>query len=208
MSLKNNINNDYDSDPTADINFDAVGGKNQAWNILDDIGQNVEHLDPQLDGEVMGELDYVIQKLNRLNCPISLNSQDSTFLDVAVWSYFQKRLAVSTIEKRLRYARFMKNHKVPVNFSNPSYENFRKHMDYREEIEQASPHALKHEWKTMRMFLEAFGIPIWPYKPHMLLKKDREFCYFQKMQGNFSTTHIQKMITKTLSINIYSITVT
>ena len=181
--MKNDIN---DSFIQASTNFpQLVGGENQAWNILEEIGPNVEHLDPQLDGEVMGELDYVIQKLNRLNCPISLNSQDSTFLDVAVWSYFQKRLAVSTIEKRLRYARFMKNHKVPVNFSNPSYENFRRHMDYREEIEQASPHALKHEWKTMRMFLEAFGIPIWPYKPPHAPEKGQRVLLFPEDARKF-----------------------
>ena len=165
MSLKNNINDSLHADPTAF--FDAVGGYNQEWKkFLEKIGQkHIKHLDPRLDGEVMGELEYVIKKLNRLNCPITLNSQDSTFLDVAVWSYFQKRLSISTIEKRLRYARFMQKHRVPVDFSNPSYENFRGHMDYREDIEQASPHALKHEWKTMRMFLEAYGIPVWPYKP-------------------------------------------
>ena len=131
MSLKNNINNDYDSDPTAFSN--AVGGQKQEWKqVLKKVGQNYfKHSDPQLDGEVMGELEYVIKKLNRLNCPITLNSQDSTFLDVAVWSYFQKRLAISTIEKRLRYARFMKNHPMPVDFNNPNYENFRRHMDHR-----------------------------------------------------------------------------
>ena len=164
-------------DPT---NFSQLaGGKNQKWqNILEKLGKNVEHLDPQLDGEVMGELDYVIKKLHRLNCPITLNPQDSTFLDVAVWSYFQKRLSISTIEKRLRYARFMENHPMPVNFSNPNYENFRRHMDYREEIEQASPNALVHEWKTMRMFLEAFNIPIWPYKPPIVPKHKKRILPF------------------------------
>lgn len=178
MNRKNNINDSFNADPT---NFSQlVGGNNQKWqNILEKLGQrHIEYLKPQLDGEVMGELEYVIKKLHRLNCPITLNPQDSTFLDVAVWSYFQKRLSISTIEKRLRYARFMENHLMPVNFSNPNYENFRRHMDYREEIEQASPNALVHEWKTMRMFLDAFNIPIWPYKPPIAPKHKKRILPF------------------------------
>ncbi|UCD13431.1 MAG: site-specific integrase [Thermoplasmatales archaeon] len=186
MNQKNNINQDYDSDPTANL-FDAVGGNKEKWKeILENIGQkHVKHLNPQLDGEVMGEIEYVIKKLNRLNCPITLNSQDSTFLDVAVWSYFHKRLSISTIEKRLRYARFMVNHPVPVDFRNPSYENFRRHMDYREEIEQASPNALIHEWKTMRMFLDAYGIPVWPYKPPYAPKHIRRILPFPDIVKQF-----------------------
>ena len=58
----------------------------------------------------------------------------------------------------------MENHPCLVDFRNPSYENFVRHMDYREQVEGASPHALAHEWKTMQMFLRAYGIPIRPYK--------------------------------------------
>jgi len=161
-----NINNQYDYDLANNFNKLAGGNKEKCEKIIENIRQShVEQLKPQLDGGDMGELEYVIKHFNRLNCPITLNPRDSTFLDVAVWSYYQKRLSISTIEKRLRYARFMENHYVPVDFRDPSYENFRNHMDYREEIEQASPNALIHEWKTMKTFLEAYGIPIWPYKP-------------------------------------------
>ena len=149
----------------------------------------------------MGELEYVINNFNRFNCPLTLKPNESTFLDVALWSYFQKRLSISTIEKRLRYARFMQNHKIPVDFQNPTYQNFRKHMDFREEIEKASPHALKHEWKTMRMFLEAFNIPIWPYKPPYAPKKKqrilpfpdavREFFYYDFTDDNYENALYQ-----------------
>ncbi len=47
MILKNNINNDYDSDPTANIDFDAVGGKSEKWIIIDKLGQNVKHTNPK-----------------------------------------------------------------------------------------------------------------------------------------------------------------
>ncbi len=152
--MKNDINDSFIPSPT---NFSQlVGGKNQAWNILEDIGQNVEHLDPQLDGEVMGELDYVT-KFNRLNCPIILDPENTTFDDIRLHAHLRQRLADSTIEKNLRYARFMENHPMSVNFRDPSYENFMQHMDYREEIENATPSALKNEWKAMLMFLRAWG---------------------------------------------------
>ena len=155
-----------------------VGGERENWKIiLEEISQrHIEYHNP--NGKDMGDLRYVIKKVNRFNCPLTLNPQESTFLDVGVWAYFHKRLSISTIEKRLRYARFMEKHPIPVDFKNPNYENFRRHMDYREEIEQASPHALIHEWKTMRMFLEAYGIPIWPYKPPYAPKHQRRILPF------------------------------
>jgi len=197
LVLKNNNNNDYDSDP-ATFN-DVVGGNFQKWKL------EIEKLSQKLEinqyGKNMGELEYVINNFNRFNCPLTLKSNESTFLDVALWSYFQKRLSISTIEKRLRYARFMQNHKIPVDFQNPTYQNFRKHMDFREEIEKASPHALKHEWKTMRMFLEGFNIPIWPYKPPYAPKKKqrilpfpdtvREFFYYDFTDDNYENALYQ-----------------
>jgi len=79
----------------------------------------------------------------------------------------RQRLTLGTIEKRLRYARFMESHPIPVDFRNPDYSNFIRHMDYREQIEHAGQSALSHEWKTMKTFLKAYGIPItnWTYRP-------------------------------------------
>ena len=162
MSLKNNINNNYDSDPTANIDFDAVGGKSEIWKNLEKLGQkHVKHPKPQ-EEEDMGELDYVT-KFNRLNCPIVLDPKTSTFIDIALHAKLRQRLSESTIEKHLRYARFMEKHPMPVNFRNLSYENFIRHMDYREEIENATPNALKHQWKAMKMFMRAWGFDKrWP----------------------------------------------
>jgi len=149
----------------------------------------------------MGELQYVINKFNRIDCPITLNPHDSTLLDVGIWAYFERRLSVSTIEKRLRYARFMQNHRVPVDFQHPTYQNFRNHMAYREQVEQASANALIHEWKTMRMFLQAYGIAIWPYKPPIAPKhkrrvipfpdKVREFFYHNYSDDSYETSLYQ-----------------
>ncbi len=179
-----NINNHYDYDLANNFN-ELAGGINQEWvrDLEKSSKKFIEYTDPF--GKDMGELQYVIKNFNRLNCPITLNPKDSTFLDVAIWSYYQKRLSISTIEKRLRYARFMRDHDVSVDFNNPNYENFRRHMDYREEIEKASPHALKHEWKTMRMFLEAYGIPIWPYKPPYAPKAPQRLLPFPDIVREF-----------------------
>lgn len=122
-------------------------------------------------GERMVKSNYEIiqNKFTRLDCPITLNPQDSTFDDVAMHALFRQRLSLGTVEKRMRYARFMEKHlKSPVDFRNPSYENFIKHMDYREQIdfdEGKGASALHNEWKTMKMFLKAYGMPIWDYKP-------------------------------------------
>jgi integrase len=134
----------------------AAGGKHQEWNeFITSVSQNIEYLNPY--GMGMGELEYV-KKFNRLNCPITLDPKTSTFEDVRLNAFLRQRLDPSTIEKRLRYARFMENHIVPVDFRNPNYANFIRHMDYREQEENATSQALRHEWKTMTMFLKAYGI--------------------------------------------------
>ena len=96
MVFKNNNNKDYDSDPTA--YFDAVGGNNQKWKL------EIEKLSQKLEIDCyrknMGEIQDVIQKFNRLDCPLTLNPNESTFLDVGIWAYFERKLTISTIEKR------------------------------------------------------------------------------------------------------------
>jgi len=137
--------------------------------IFDTFRQTIfEQQKPHL-GEDMVKPQYEILKnqSNRLNCPIILNSQEASFDDVALHALLRQRLKVGTVEKRIRYARFMESHVVPVDFRNPSYMNFIRHMDYREQIEHAGQSALSHEWKTMKMFLKAYGTPLtdWNYRP-------------------------------------------
>jgi len=61
----------------------------------------------------------------------------------------------------------MELHECPVDFRNPSYENFIRHMDYREQVEGKGWGALKHEWQAMMMYLRAIGINPreWQYRP-------------------------------------------
>jgi len=151
--------------------LELVGGNCENWRkIIEDVGKNIEQSYPQMEGEDMGGLSYDIKQLNRLDCPLHVNPQKAAFNDIGLHAFLRQRLKTSTIEKHLRYARFMETHVVPVDFRNPSYENFIRHMDYREQIEQATPNALIHEWKAMQTFLKAYGVSFgegteWDYKP-------------------------------------------
>jgi len=150
--------------------FDLGGGIQKKCDILEKVSQNhVEHLNFP-DGKDMVKLAYDVKQLNRFNCPSHLNPQTATFEEIGIHAILRQRLKTSTIEKHLRYARFMETHTVPVDFRNPRYDNFIRHMDYREQIGQATPNALAHEWKAMQTFLKAYGMPFgegteWDYKP-------------------------------------------
>lgn len=147
-------------------------------------------LDEHLHSDILdqdegdGMQNVEIQKYNRLKCPITL-TQGASFDDIKLHALLRQRLSISTVEKRLRYARFMESHMIPVDFRDPTIENFIYHMDYREQIEQASPHALIHEWKTMRMFLKAYGLPIWDYKPPTPPKSNKKILPFPETVREF-----------------------
>ena len=180
------FNNQYDSHSTNLQPSKLVGGRNQKWNnnkILNRGNNIFDHPNPH-HGEAMGDLEYV-NTLNRFECPITLNPQNASFIDVGIHAVLRQRLQRSTVEKRLRYARYMENHPCPVNFRNPCLENFIRHMDYREQIEHAGPHALIHEWKTMKMFLKAYGIPLWTYKPPSTPKAHRRILPFPDVVYKF-----------------------
>jgi len=113
-------------------------------------------------------LEVILQKINRTDFPIILDPETATFDDVAIHGLLRQRKGKSTVAKHIRYAKFMENHEVPVDFRNPTFENFIRHVDYREQFEFADGKgysALTHEWRAMKMFLESYGLPIWNYKP-------------------------------------------
>lgn len=143
----------------------------------------------------MGDVKNVeLYKINRIDCPIILNPNKATFDDVGLHAYFRQRLSWSTIYKNLRYARFMERHVVSVNFRNPSYENFVHHMDYREQIENATSDALKHEWKAMKMFLNAYGVDLskWPYKPPSSPRVRKRLLPYPQKVNEFFTYNYSK----------------
>jgi len=158
------IHSDYNSIRSNDLK----GGNNQKWKIeIKKLSKNIEKPAQKKGIFMEAKLDVILKDYNRLNCPLFLNPQISSFIDVAIHAKLRQRLSNSTIEKHLRYARFMETHTCPVDLRNPDFNNFIRHMDWREQIEKASANALTHEWKAIQMFLNAYGIKKsnWPYKP-------------------------------------------
>lgn len=135
------------------------GGKDQEWNILEDVSQNhVEQFIPSV-GDVMRDLANELKHIKRTEFPIYLDPKTASFMDVAIHAKIRQYLSDSTIEKNLRYARFMETHPMPVDFRDLTPEAFLRHVDYRLEMENppATPNALKHEKKAVLMFLRAYN---------------------------------------------------
>ncbi len=101
------FNNQFDSHSTNLQPSKLVGGRNQKWNNnIINLGNNIfDHPNPH-QGEVMGDLEYV-NTLNRFECPITLNPQNASFIEVGIHAVLRQRLQRSTVEKHLRYARYM-----------------------------------------------------------------------------------------------------
>ena len=198
--MVNIFNHETDALPL--VSQETGGGSEKTWNILSE-GKIIEHQYPE--GLTMGEyLDVIIKANNRCDFPITLNPQTASFNEVAIHGKLRQRLQISTIEKNLRYARFMETHTCPVDFRNPTFKNFLKHMDYRESIENATPHALIHEWKAMQMFLRAYGIKIsdWQYKPPTAPKSHKRILPYPETVHNFFT-HIYKNSERNYETKLY-----
>jgi len=155
LSLKNHINNEYDSNPTAFK--DAVGGNKKEWKKITNISYSVKNQLPQV-GDIMEALKEQLKHIKRIDVPLFLDPKTATFLDVAIHAKVRQFIGESTIEKHLRYARFMETHQMPIDFRNLTPEMFLRHMDYRLYYEDppATPTALKHEKRALMMFLRAF----------------------------------------------------
>jgi integrase len=155
---ENLINNSQNSELT-NSQKELVGGINQEWkNIIKKISQKqVEHA---LHGDIMRNLAYELKNIKRTEFPIFLDPKTASFVDVGIHAKIRQYLSDSTIEKNLRYARFMEKHPCPVDFRNLTAENFLRHIDYRLELENppATPNALKHEKKAILMFLRAYNL--------------------------------------------------
>jgi len=125
------------------------------------------HIDHPLSGGSWkdGDMETInLQHISRLGFPITLQQGTATEEDLYTHAHLRQELSPGTIDKHLRYLRYMQNHPCPVNIQHPTLENFIHHLDYRREIENASPNALKHEYKAMQMLLRAYGLPPWNIK--------------------------------------------
>jgi maltooligosyltrehalose synthase len=119
---ENLINNSQNSELT-NSQKELVGGINQEWkNIIKKISQKqVEHA---LHGDIMRNLAYELKNIKRTEFPIFLDPKTASFVDVGIHAKIRQYLSDSTIEKNLRYARFMEKHPCPVDFRNLTAENF------------------------------------------------------------------------------------
>jgi len=75
-------------------------------------------------------------KEKKMECPIVLNQKTATFREIALHVELRQRLKSTTIEKIIRYARFMQRHTISIDFNNLNYTQFIRHMDYRERVKK------------------------------------------------------------------------
>jgi len=59
-------------------------------------------------------LRQLFKKEKKLDVPIVLDQKTSTFEDISLNAELRQRLKHTTIEKNLRYGRFMQRHKIPI----------------------------------------------------------------------------------------------
>lgn len=172
------------------------GGIKKKCNIvLERLAQNIEPFTP--NGEETVKQDHELENIDRCNFPIYLNPQTTSFNEVGIHAYLRQRLQKTTIEKHLRYARFMETHMIPVDFRNPSFKNFLAHMDYREQIEKATANALIHEWKAIQMFLKAYGLKFgsgteWDYNPPSIQRPRKRILPLPDVVNHFFTYEFSK----------------
>lgn len=170
--LKRNINDSFIRNPTNF--FELGGGYNQEWKkFLKEIGQKEKLNNSQKKGKVSVNPDYDLEKNYQFENPIKLDPKTATSEQVSFHAERWQRLSKSSIEHRLRCARRMAKHPIyPINFNNPSYDQFIAYMDYRERYEGASGYALMNDLRTMQMFLRAYDIDLrtWYYKLPILPK--------------------------------------
>jgi len=185
------------NDDTFEINFNNSKnhsditnkrGDSQEWkDFLSNLSQNVE-CQPEIS-ELMEEISSLIEKTKRLDVPEVLKPEDSNDIDIAIHGYFIQRLSPNTIEKHLRYKRFMERHKISVDFYPPEYSNFTRHMRFRE-MQGAGFYALKHEKQAIMMFANAFDIADKFKKYKLPREPDRNAIYdvpYPYIVSKFST---------------------
>ena len=153
--IENPIKDSTDVKSTKSL--DLGGGKTKSWTeIISRLSQDINQDFPT--GKEMVKLEYELKNIKRTEFPIYLDPKTASFIDVGIHAKIRQFLSDATITKNLRYARFMEKSPVPIDFRNLTPEQFIRHMDYRIEMENATPFALAHEKKAIIMFLRAYGI--------------------------------------------------
>ena len=158
-----------------------AGGFERKCDIFGKVGHSIENIFPQHVEDYMEAINRKLCSINRVNFPYYLEQSNASFDDIAIHGLLRQRLSKGTVDRNIRYMRFMEQHCVPVNFRSPSLENWLQHIDYREQIEfdncinGQGIGAIRHEWAAMKMVLRAYNIPIWNYKPPSVPERPNEF---------------------------------
>jgi len=112
------------------------------------------------------------QSITRLGFPTILTPGQATLEDIQLHAILRQRLSPTTAHNRITTLQRITNHPSPINLADPTLEQWIRHSDYREQIENAT-HALHNEWKAIRTLLKAYNIPIWNYQPPTLPGRQR-----------------------------------
>jgi len=127
-----------------------------------------EHI-PQIRGDIEGEMRKCEEKkyfFYKMEMPLTLKPETCTFEDIKIHAITQQYLHKNTVEKHIRYLKFMANHEYPVQLRPPDKNNFLMHIRYRlfHENPPAGVYAIRHEWEAIRMLLRSYGIRPWDIK--------------------------------------------
>lgn len=161
------------NDSLSSHNYETGGDRKEWKKFLEKIGKNIEPLKPQMEWEEMGELGYEIKQKFEFEKPRIIDPTQYDNIDdlyKAVKRHWIRRLRNKevTINKRIRRAKAMSKHLVfPIDFFDLNPDQVVAHLDYREEIENATPDSIRNDYKVVSTFARAYGIEYekWNYKP-------------------------------------------
>lgn len=151
-----------------DIKISPFGGEKKDCGIFSKKANYIEKLPVVWD--IMEAIQELLKIYNKTNFPHVLKKDEIDFNLIGLHGHLRQRLSLGTVERNLRYMRFMDTHTKQVDFKNPNIENWYAHVDYREITEfdnfkdGIGIGAIKHEWQAMRMVLRSKGIKIWDYQ--------------------------------------------
>ena len=157
--------------------INKIGGDSQKWkNFLSDLGLNVERQSQNVGKDMVNSQSELNNPYGQNPYSIALEkicSFDDLVLKIRKYAETQTDLKSTTIEKRIKKIELMADKKqaFPIDFLNPSVEQFNYHMTwYRENIFDENTgvnyYGLRERKNAFYLYLEACGISekFFPYR--------------------------------------------